>query len=102
MITMLKMLLAIHILCYPGMHSPALEQVVGSHRPKTRHPNRSVRPLALHVLFRVVKNLLGIRIEVRLVVLDFERPELTVSQPRIERRTQRQYWSDQEHYRRTN
>ena len=44
------------------MHNPALEQTLGLYRPKTRYPQRPVRPFALHVLLCVIKDLLGTRL----------------------------------------
>lgn len=46
------------------MRSPALGWSLRPYRPETRHPDWPVWPLALHVLFWVIKDLLGIRLEV--------------------------------------
>ena len=43
------------------MHGSALEQALGSHRSETCRSDQPSWPLALHVLFWLVKDLLGIR-----------------------------------------
>lgn len=50
------------------MHCPSLEQALGPYRPKTGDPDRPVRSLALYVLFRFVKDLLGARLQVQLML----------------------------------
>ena len=47
------------------MHSPPLESALGSHRQKTCNSDRPFRSLALDVLFRLVEDVLGTRVQVR-------------------------------------
>jgi len=82
------------------MYSHALGWAFGSYRPKTRHSDRPVRSLALHVLLRAIEDLFGIHLEVRLTGLTLKTSQQTFFQPRLERRAQRQRRSDQKHPRR--